>query len=282
MRTFKLLIVGLFFSQFSFAQIKNPNILLEVPKNIQVNPNVFAQKKISKAVWTTLLNTTLKNSFLNINNYDASGKDASGNFQFYKIDDMKLRLGRSPFGIENTYTIEPIWLEPLTVYFKNINSNSAMVDSKNKKIQFVVHFENDDAEIIVDCVRNLSCSSLGKPQLQVNGLVINIEIEPYAENGKVKYKNLFATISAKSGRDGFNFILPQLEPLSRAMNGELFALLSFKMISYLNQEPVIDEISEKIMAGISRNKSLLGISKDSVYFNEFFVDAEGNIIYSLR
>lgn len=282
MTPFKLLIFGLFLSQLSSAQI-NPNILIKVPEKIHVDPNAFTQRKITKAVWTTLLNNTLKNSFLKVNNYDASGKGGIGNFQFFKKDDMKLRLGRPSVGFENTSTLDPIRLEPLTVYFKNINSKSATVDSKSRKITFVVSFENDDAELIVDCVGNLSCgNNFGRKELQVNGLNINIEIELYAENGKVKYKNLFALISSKVGNGGFDFILPQLEPVTIAMNGPLFALLSYQIISYLNQDPVVDEISEKLMAGILLNKGLLGITKDNVYFNEFFVDEEGNINYSLR
>lgn len=278
MKTLKLLVFGLLISQLSFGQITNPNVL----KKVGELPKINYLKKINKAVWIGLLNNTLRNSYLKINNYDPAGTDAGGNFQYYKKDDVKLRLGRPPLGVEQVFTLEPLRYEPLTVYFKNINSNRTNIDAKNKKIQFFVSFEKEDVEITVDCVRNLVCGGLGKPQFQVDDLSFNIEIEPYAENGKIRYRNAKARVSANAGHDGFNFIFSQLEPFTRAMNGPLFDLFSNEITNYLNQDSTIDLISEKLMAGFVTNGSFLGVNSGNVFFTQFYVDEDGNLMYNIK
>ena len=277
MKKIVLLILVLFLGQFSQAQIVlNPN----VAKKIIDKPKVNYLKKIDRGLWVTLLNATLRQSYLKINNFDAAGTDASGNFQFYKPDDVKMRLGRN--GVETIFKLEPLRFEPLTVYFKNINTNRALVEAKNGKIQISVGFEKEDVEISVNCVRNIVCGGIGNPQFQVDDLSLNIEIEPYAENGKIKYRNAVGKISANAGHDGFNFIFTQLEPLTRAMNGPLFDLFSGKITEYLNTPETINDISNKLMEGITTNRALLGIPNVEVYFTQFYIDNEGNLMYNVR
>ncbi|MCI3936998.1 hypothetical protein MQX03_07290 [Chryseobacterium aahli] len=276
MKKLLLLILSLFISQTAYSQVVNPN----VAKKITEKPKLNFIKKIDRRLWVTLINATLRQSYFRINNFDPAGTDASGNFQFYKPEDTKLRLGRT--GVETIFKLEPLRYEPLTVYFKNINSNKAEVNTKDGKIQFLVSFEKEDVEISVNCVRNLACGGLGNPQFHVDDLRLNIELEPYAENGKIRYRNANCKISANAGHDGFNFIFTQLEPFTRAMNGPLFDLFSGKITEYLNSPETINDISDQLMSGILANRALLGITGETVYFTQFYVDNDGNIMYNVR
>lgn len=111
---------------------------------------------------------------------------------------------------------------------------------------------------------------------------LNIELEPYAENGKIRYRNASGKISANAGHDGFNFIFTQLEPFTRAMNGPLFDLFSGKITEYLNSDKTINDLSDQLISGILANRAILGITSENVYFTQFYVDNDGNIMYNVR
>lgn len=143
-------------------------------------------------------------------------------------------------------------------------------------------FEKEDVEISINCVRNLACGGIGNPQFHVDDLRLNIELEPYAVDGKIKYRNASGKIYANAGHDGINFLLTPLEPLTRALNGPLLELFSGKITEYLNSQETIDKISEQLMTGIIANRTLLGITSENVYFTQFYVDNSGNIMYNFR
>lgn len=265
------------------AQIKQTAAVLAPTKIIgnKIDPKIFP-KSIKYNLWSTFLKATLRNSFLSVNNYDPTGSNPEKNFQYYKKDDVRLRLGRPPMGIDSTFDMKPLRFDPFTVYFKSIKTNKILLDAKNRKLQLNVGFEKDDVEIATNCVDNFFCGGFGNPNFQIDDLSIFIELEPFAKDGKITYKNAVAKISANAGHDGFNFLITPLDPLARAFNGPIFDELSNKVRDYLNSDQVVADISEKLNQGVSNLHLALGIPSATPYFEFFEVDDAGNINYIVR
>lgn len=80
MKKLIILILGLLVSQASPAQILNPS----VGKKVFKQPTINYLKKIDNRLWTTLINGTLRQSYLKINNFDPAGTDASEIFSSTK------------------------------------------------------------------------------------------------------------------------------------------------------------------------------------------------------
>lgn len=272
------IIICFLFATLITAQIKLNPATTKVVAGNKIDPKLFP-KSIKYNIWSTLLNITLRNSFLSINNYDPTGSFPDKNLKYYKKNDVRLKLGRAPMGIDSTFDMKPLRFEPFTVYFKSIKTNKIMVDAKNKKLQLNVSFEKDDVEIVTNCVDNLICGGTGNPNFQIDDLSIFIELEPFAKDGKISYQNAVAKISASAGHDGFNFLITPLDPLARAMNGPIFNELSNKVTEYLNKPEVIIEISDKLNQGVSNIHGVLGIASATPYFDFFAVDDTGNINY---
>lgn len=265
------------------AQIKYNSAIINPVKKI--DPNiipVLARKSINYNIWSTFLKATLRNSFLSVNNYDPTGSNPEKNFQFYKKDDVRLKLGRAPMGIDTTFDMKPLRFEPFTVYFKSIKTNKILLDAKNRKLQLNVGFEKDDVEIVTNCVDNFFCGGFGNPNFQIDDLSIFIELEPFAKDGKISYRNAVAKVSANAGHDGFNFLITPLDPMVRAFNGPIFDELSNRVTQYLNSEKTVGDISEKLNQGVSNLHGVLGITSATPYFSFFEVDEAGNINYLLR
>jgi hypothetical protein len=265
------------------AQIKQTTAILNPTKIIgtKIDPKIFP-KSIKYSLWSTFLKATLRSSFLSVNNYDPTGSNPDKNFKYYKKDDIHLRLGRPPMGIDSTFDMVPLRFEPFTVYFKSIKTNKILLDAKNRKLQLNVSFEKDDVEIATNCVDNLFCGGFGNPNFQIDDLSIFIDLEPFAKDGKISYKNASAKVSANAGHDGFNFLITPLDPLARAFNGPIFDELSKKVTDYLNSEKVVADISEKLNQGVSNLHVVLGIPSANPYFDFFEVDDSGNINYIVR
>lgn len=279
----KLFILFVCFGQCGNAQI-NQKILNSPPIKMdrtKLDPTIFP-KSIKYNIWSTLLNATLRNSFLSVNNYDPSGSYPDKNLKYFKKNDVRLKLGRAPMGIDSTFNMNPLRFEPFTVYFKSIRTNKILLDAKSRKIQLNVSFEKDDVEIVTNCVDNFICGGTGNPNFQIDDLSIFIELEPFAQNGKISYKNAVAKVSASAGHDGFNFLITPLDPLARMMNGPIFTELSNKVTEYLNKPETILEISDKLSTGVSNLHSILGIASPNPYFEVFSIDEAGNINYIVR
>lgn len=265
------------------AQKINPAIAKKVmPRTNPVLPGINSPsvQTIKYSVWKSLIDAGMRTASFHFNNYDAAGVNHGDGFQFYKPNDIRLRIPL--MGLDSVMDYKPLRYEPFTVYFKDINTNKVQVDVKTGKISFYVGFESNDIEIATNCVDNIICGGTGNPNFHINNLSFTIEMEPFAENGKIKYRNATAKVTANAGHDGFNFLITQLEPFALAMNGPLVDLASNKITEMLNDEKTKKQISDKLYEGIVARRVLFGFTTETPYFNSFFVDASGNLIYSIR
>jgi hypothetical protein len=266
----------------SFAQKINPSIAKQIPTTRAVLPGINspAVQTIKYSVWKTLIDVGMKRATLHFNNFDAAGINRGDGLQFYKPNDIKLRI---PFmGIDSTFDYKPLRYNPFTVYFKDINTNKVLVDAKAGKISFYFGFESNDIEIATNCVDNIICGGTGNPNFHINDLSFTIEMEPFAENGKIKYRNATGKVTANAGHDGFNFLITPLDPFAAAMNGPLVNEASNKITELLNDENTKNQISEKLYEGIVAKRALFGFTSETPYFNSFYIDATGNLVYSIR
>jgi hypothetical protein len=265
------------------AQKINPAVAKKVitsTRSVLPGINNPAVKTINYSFWKPLINNLIRTASLHFNNYDAAGINHGDGFQYYKPNDIKLRI--PSMEIDSTFDYKPLRYNPFTVYFKDINTNKVQVDAKAGKISFFVSFESNDIEIATNCVDNFICGGTGNPNFHINNLSFTIEMEPFAENGKINYRNATAKVTANAGHDGFNFLITQLEPFALAMNGPLVDLASNKITEMLNDEKTKKKISDALYNGFVARRALLGFTTTTPYFNSFYIDASGNLIYSIR
>jgi hypothetical protein len=265
------------------AQTINPAIAKKViPRTNSVIPGVNspAVQTIKYSAWKSIIDAGMRTASFHFNNYDAAGVNHGDGFQFYKPNDIRLRIPL--MGLDSVMEYKPLRYNPFTVYFKDINTNKVQVDAKAGKISFYVGFESNDIEIATNCVDNIICGGTGNPNFHINNLSFTIEMEPFAENGKIKYRNATGKVTANAGHDGFNFLITPLDPFAAAMNGPLVNEVSNKITEMLNNENTKNQISEKLYQGIVARRALFGFTTETPYFNSFYIDASGNLIYSIR
>lgn len=264
------------------AQVYNANSSkLVLPKTI--NPAIAQQlKTISQPYnrWKPLVDIGLRGAFFRFNNYDAAGINRGDGFQFYKEKDIQLRIPL--MDVNKIFEYKPLRYNPFTVYFKDIKTNKILVDAKAGKINFYVSFESNDIEIATNCVDNIICGGTGNPNFQINNLSFTVEMEPFAENGKIRYRNAVGKVVANAGHDGFNFLITPLDPLATALNGPLIDLASTEITNFLNNENTVNDFSQKIYDGIVAKRALLGFTTTTPYFNSFYIDASGNLVYNIQ
>lgn len=280
---FIVLTVSFFAVLNSTAQIVNPSVAKKIiPKTNPILPGINspAVKTIRYSLWKTILNASIRTATFHFNNFDPAGVNQGDGLQFYKKDDVRLRI--PAMGLDSVFDYKPLRYNPFTVYFKDLNTNKAQVDAKTGKISFYVSFESNDIEIATNCVDNIICGGTGNPNFHINNLSFTIEMEPYAENGKIKYRNATGIVTANAGHDGFNFLITPLDPLAAALNGPLVNEASNKITELLNDEKTKQQISDALYDGIVARRSLFGFTTTTPYFNSFYIDTTGNLIYSIR
>ncbi len=277
------ILFSIFFFLNANAQILNPAVAKKViPRTKPVLPGINSPevKTIRYTVWKSIINAGMRTASFHFNNYDAAGINHGDGFQFYKKDDVRLRIPL--MGLDSVMDYKPLRYEPFTVYFKDINTNKVQIDAKAGKISFYVSFESNDIEIATNCVDNFICGGTGNPNFHINNLSFTIEMEPYAENGRIKYRNATGIVTANAGHDGFNFLITPLDPFALAMNGPLVNEASNKITEMLNDEKTKQQISDALYQGIVSRRVLFGFTTTTPYFNSFYIDATGNLIYSIR
>lgn len=265
------------------AQVYNPAIVKKVmprTNSVIAGINSPAVQTIKYSVWKSLINLAMRTASFRFNNYDAAGINRGDGLQFYKENDVRLRI--PIMGLDSVMNYKPLRFDPFTVYFKDINTNKVLVDAKTGKISFYVGFESNDIEIATNCVSNIICGGTGNPNFHINNLSFTIEMEPYAENGKIKYRNATGKVTANAGHDGFNFLITPLDPLAAAMNSPLVDEASNKITEMLNDENIKNQISEALYQGIVASRALFKFTTETPYFNSFYIDPSGNLMYSIR
>lgn len=278
---FSIFIMCIFTIQ-SHSQVYNPGTGTKIiPRNI--DPAIVQQLKTIKqpyTKWKPLVDLGLRGAFFRFNNFDAAGLNRGDSFQFYREKDIRLRIPL--MGIDSLFDYKPLRYNPFTVYFKDIKTNKIIVDAKNSKLNFYVSFESDDIEIATNCVDNIICGGTGNPNFHINNLSFSVEMEPFAENGKIRYRNAVGKVVANAGHDGFNFLITPLDPLALALNGPLMDLASTEITNFLNNPETINDFSQKIYEGIVAKRALFGFATETPYFTSFFIDTAGNLIYNIR
>jgi len=240
----------------------------------------YFETAIPHNIWKALLNATLSTSIVHINNYTPQKNQfrSQEDSQYYKPNDLIMRIGR--MGEIESFTFPVLRANPYSVYFQDINANRYEVDANNRKITLRVLFESNGTEMFANCIKNIICT--GDPSFHIDNLVFFLELEPYAHNGRIRYRNAKAKLSANFNQVGFNAIYGPLAAFVNELRGPLMELFSKEISNYFNNEANMINITDRLYQGIVQQGASFGITNANPYFNAFYLDANNNLKFSLR
>lgn len=240
----------------------------------------YFETKINYNLWKTVLNASVSGSYIHINNYTPQKNQyrSQEDSQYYKPNDIKMRIGR--MGNLDSFTLSVLRLNPYSIYFQDINANRYNIDAANRKVLIKVNFESNGTEIFANCIKNIICT--GDPSFHVDNLEFNLEIEPFAIDGRIRYRNAKATLSANFSHEGFNAIYGVLAPLANELRGPIFDKFSQEVTKYFNDSKVMTDITDRIYQGIVDQAASFGIHNTNPYFTAFYIDADKNLKFGIR